>query len=998
MDKVKKWFDREWYVEMYPDVVAAGVDPWSHFVCYGRYEGRLPGRNRAIAWEHHLWRGAEAMMLPRLNALLLDDDAAPWERNHAAWALGRWYAWQGDWSRVNEVMRRFVVDEMAVATQVGPQLLQLEALLQCGQIAEAAARIEGFLEQAPDHPDLLLAQANLLAAHPLRQQSESRTADVERLQLINRIYERAGLASVAFADAPLGPLFDRLHVAAPGWSTGGDPAPPLVSVIVPAFNAAPTLATVLRALHQQSWPRLEILVVNDASTDATQQVLKDFVRQTPARPGFVIRLLRHPENRGAYAARNTGLAVAKGEFITTHDSDDWSHPQKIEHQARALRDDPELLASLSHWVRCTPDLHFHRWRIEEGWIYRNVSSLMFRRSVFETLGYWDAVEVNADTEYYHRIQAAFGAGAMREVLPGVPLAFGRSRRESLSHQDQTSLRTRYIGLRRDYEEAAQRWHQGARRPQDLHLEAEPTRRPFLAPEAMVRGQAPVRSVHPMDVVQQSGLFDAGWYVSAYADLHDQPVEAFEHYWFNGSGEGRDPGPNFSTSGYRARYAHQPDYAEPALLHYLTKGRAAGNDPIPVFDGAVSGEAASCTLLVCAHQVMAELAGGERSLLDVLSALGTLGVRAVVTLPSAVHSGYLAAVRERSAAVVVLPYRWWHARRPACDATQGQFERLIQRFGVEAVYANTLVLEEPLAAARTLGIPALIHVREIPTQDAALCEIFDAAPEEIIRRTQEHATLILANSNRVAAEFGDFPTVVVPNVIDPAAYDIPLPGRVHSRPKPAEEPSETIHSAHPEPVGERPSEPICSVALISSNLPKKGLDDLVEVAARLADHPTIRFLLIGPGNEHAARLRAAQDAGALPSNLVIAGYCETPQEALVQADVVLNLSHFQESFGRTVLEAMAAARPVVCYAWGALPELVVDGETGYLVPFRDVAAVAERVVRLAGDPELRDRMGKAARDRAACHYGLETMVNGLADALRSVGLSVPSFPPSGDSPW
>lgn len=996
MEELKKWFDREWYVETYPDVAAAGVDPWRHFLCYGRYEGRLPGRNRAIAWEHHLWRGAEAIMLPRLNALLSDDNAAPWERSHAAWALGRWYAGQGDWSRVNDVMRRLVVDEMAVAAPVGPQLLQLEALLQCGQIVEAAARIEGSLEQAPDHPDLLLAQANLLAAHPWQQQSESRAADAERLRLINRIYERAGLASVAFADAPLGPLFDCLRAAAPGWPTCGDSAPPLVSVIVPAFNAAPTLATVLRALHQQSWPRLEILLVNDASTDATQQVLKDFVRQTPARPGFVIRLLRHPENRGAYAARNTGLAFASGEFITTHDSDDWSHPQKIEHQARALLDDPELLASLSHWVRCTPDLHFHGWRIEEGWIYRNVSSLMFRRSVFEALGYWDAVEVNADTEYYHRIQAAFGAGAMREVWPGVPLAFGRSRRESLTQRSETHLITQFRGSRKQYQDAAQRWHQGAGRPQDLYLEAEPTQRPFLAPEALVRGQAPVRSVHPMDLVQQSGLFDAGWYVSTYEDLYDEPVEAFEHYWFNGSGEGRDPGPNFSTSGYRARYAHQPDYAEPALLHYLTQGRAAGNEPIPVFEGAVSGEGASCTLLVCAHQVMAELSGGERSLLDVLSALGTLGVRAVVTLPSAVHSGYLAAVRERSAAVVVLPYRWWHARRPACEATQRQFEQLIERFGIEAVYANTLVLEEPLAAARAQGIPALIHVREIPAHDAALCEIFDALPEEIIRRTQQHATLILANSKRVAADFSDVPVVIVPNVIDPTIYDIPLPGRARSRP--AAEPSGTIHSERPEPVEGRRTETPCSVALISSNLAKKGLDDLVEVAARLTDHPEIRLLLIGPENEHSARLRAAQDAGAVPSNLVIAGYSETPQQALVQADVVLNLSHFQESFGRTVLEAMAAARPVVCYAWGALPELVVDGETGYLVPFRDVAAVAERIVRLARNPDLRERMGKAARGRAAGRYGLQTMVNRLADALRSVGLFVPNVPSGGDSPW
>ena len=968
------------------------MDAFTHFVRHGQHEGRLPYRNRAIAWDHHLWRGAEALMLPRL-ASLLQDDASPWERSQAAWALGRWYAWQGDWNRVNEVMRSFVASGMISPAHVGPKLLQLETLLQCGQFAEAGARLKGFLDQVPDQPDLLLAEANLVAAQSWRH-ADARSAELARLERLNRIYDHAGLAPIAFADTPDGALLDRLCATKPDRPVGDDdPALPLVSVIVPVFNAQATVTTALRALYEQTWPRLEILMVNDASTDASQQVLEDFVRENPARPGVAIQLIQHPENRGAYAARNTGLAVATGEFITTHDSDDWSHPQKIERQAQALHADPALLASLSHWVRCSPDLHFHRWRIEEGWIYRSVSSLMFRRSVFEALGYWDAVEVNADTEFYDRIRTAFAAGAMREVLPGVPLAFGRSGCESLTQRSETHLITRFDGIRKQYEDAARRWHRNARGPQDLHVENAPDQRPFLAPNALVRGQMPVRSVHPMDVVQQSGLFDAGWYVSTYADLHDQPVEAFEHYWCHGSSEGRDPGPNFSTSGYRACYAHQPDYAEPALLHYLSKGRAAGNESMPVFEGALIDLASPETLLVCAHQVGGELYGAERSLLDVLSALSVLKVRAVVTLPKAPHTDYLAAVRARSAAVVVLPYRWWHAQRPACEATRRHFEQLIRRFGVTAVYGNTLVLEEPVLAAKTLGVPALIHVREIPAHDVALSGTLGAAPAEIIKHVQEHASLIIANSQRVAADFAAVPAVIVPNIIDPSAYDIPCPS-------PARSESAEAASATPDPIGSVPggsvpgagcsSEPTCSVALISSNLPKKGLDDLVEVAARLANYPTIRFLLIGPENEHTARLRAGQDAGVVPPNLVMAGYCETPQQALAQADVVLNLSQFQESFGRTVLEAMAAARPVVCYAWGALPELVVDGQTGFLVPFRDVAAVAERVLCLARDSNLRERMGKAARNRAASHYTLEPMVKRLADALRSVGLSVPNF--------
>ncbi|MHC9037113.1 glycosyltransferase family 2 protein, partial [Cobetia marina] len=138
-----------------------------------------------------------------------------------------------------------------------------------------------------------------------------------------------------------------------------------------------------------------------------------------------------------------------------------------------------------HWVRCTPELIFGRWRMEEGWTYRNVSSLMFRREVFEALGYWDRVRVEADTEYYYRLRAAYGDQAIGEVLPGVPLAFGRSGADSLTAVGATHLITQFGGVRADYREASQAWHRaGTERPERLYLPAEPAERPFAVPEAM----------------------------------------------------------------------------------------------------------------------------------------------------------------------------------------------------------------------------------------------------------------------------------------------------------------------------------------------------------------------------------------------------------------------------------------------------------------------------------------------------------------------------------
>jgi hypothetical protein len=243
-----------------------------------------------------------------------------------------------------------------------------------------------------------------------------------------------------------------------GWLPGA--ALPLVTVVVPAYNAGTRLLTALRSLEAQTWPNLEVIVVNDASNDRndesgfsdysshTAAIAETFCREATQRllPGQrrYWRVVHHAQNQGAYAARNTGVQQARGAFITVHDADDWSHPQKIELQAQRLRSNRRLKGTLSQWARLSQEGQFSRWRIEEGWVYRNVSSLMIRASVLKTLGYWDDVRVNADTEYYDRVRAAFGPDSLVEVMPGVPLAFGRHDPASLSQSSATHLRTQFI--------------------------------------------------------------------------------------------------------------------------------------------------------------------------------------------------------------------------------------------------------------------------------------------------------------------------------------------------------------------------------------------------------------------------------------------------------------------------------------------------------------------------------------------------------------------------
>jgi colanic acid/amylovoran biosynthesis glycosyltransferase len=92
---------------------------------------------------------------------------------------------------------------------------------------------------------------------------------------------------------------------------------------------------------------------------------------------------------------------------------------------------------------------------------------------------------------------------------------------------------------------------------------------------------------------------------------------------------------------------------------------------------------------------------------------------------------------------------------------------------------------------------------------------------------------------------------------------------------------------------------------------------------------------------------------------------------------------QEGLGMVLLEAAATGRPVVGTAHGGIPEAVVDGTTGYLVPEHDVTALADRLVALLRDPQLGERLGKAGRDMVVERFNLHRQTEKLESLYRSL---------------
>ena len=104
-------------------------------------------------------------------------------------------------------------------------------------------------------------------------------------------------------------------------------------VVIPAFNGAEFIGRTIESILAQTWPTVEVLVVDDGSTDGTQEVV--------ARFGDRVRLLRQ-KNSGTPAARNLGLQHAKGEFFAVLDQDDLWLPQKLARQIPRFREDQKI--------------------------------------------------------------------------------------------------------------------------------------------------------------------------------------------------------------------------------------------------------------------------------------------------------------------------------------------------------------------------------------------------------------------------------------------------------------------------------------------------------------------------------------------------------------------------------------------------------------------------------------------------------------------------------
>ena len=207
---------------------------------------------------------------------------------------------------------------------------------------------------------------------------------------------------------------------------------PLVSVIIPTHNRADMLYRAVDSVLNQSFANLEVIVVDDGSTDDTQRRI-----ETYADPR--IRYFKHDESKGASAARNTGIRQARGKYIAFLDDDDEWLPTKLEKQIPVLQQAPKQVGLVYCWMDYYEDgkLIYQHHPMLRGYVFDQVldrqrlggcPTLLVRREVVEDVGGFDESLLRGnDGDFIRRVCLDYEVELIPEVLVRVHIGHQHER-------------------------------------------------------------------------------------------------------------------------------------------------------------------------------------------------------------------------------------------------------------------------------------------------------------------------------------------------------------------------------------------------------------------------------------------------------------------------------------------------------------------------------------------------------------------------------------------
>ncbi len=348
---------------------------------------------------------------------------------------------------------------------------------------------------------------------------------------------------------------------------------------------------------------------------------------------------------------------------------------------------------------------------------------------------------------------------------------------------------------------------------------------------------------------------------------------------------------------------------------------------------------------------AALSGAELSLLSLMTSLDRSRFEPLALLPE--EGPFSRRIVSAGLDVEAHPLAPASVRSPGGILRNSRLLRsIIQTREIALLHANSFHAIKQAAAVRRLGGPPLVgHLRDIvPFTRLTRAAIYSC--DRII---------CVSRAAAVNLEGGGAPAPggrvrVIPNGVDEGLFSA-LPDRLSAL-------AALGLGGHEGP----------AVGIAAPLVRWKGQHLFLEAARMvLREIPEVLFLIAG-GTEFAepgyvAELHAMAGAPPLEGRVRFLGFVDRIQDLLAALDILVCASVEPDPLPRAVLEAMAAGRPIVAAATGGLPEMIVEGETGRLVPPRDPEAMARAITALLRDEAARSRMGRAGAARAASHFSL-----------------------------
>ena len=256
---------------------------------------------------------------------------------------------------------------------------------------------------------------------------------------------------------------------------------PLVSVIMTAFNVEGFIHTSVSSILSQSYRSLEVIVVDDCSTDGTPNILRELAGRDAR-----LQVIFKDTNDGTYVSKNLGMARAQGKYVAFQDGDDWSHPDRIGKSVAVLESMRKVVALTTEHVRMTTEGDLVLTASGRCSYLSHISLVFRRRRVLSRAGFFDSVRAAADAEYRERLKVIFGDEGVVE-FPWL-LNFTRHRPGSLTAGSRFSLIRGVAGpVRMKYRKSYMRWHASIRRGRSGYMSFPLSERPFKAPEVMLPG-------------------------------------------------------------------------------------------------------------------------------------------------------------------------------------------------------------------------------------------------------------------------------------------------------------------------------------------------------------------------------------------------------------------------------------------------------------------------------------------------------------------------------